>query len=364
MASVLVVDDDRVNRHLLALVLHQEGYTVIQAEDGPGALEVLDHEPIDIILLDIRMPGMNGHEVCRRIRSDPSTQALPVVMITSEGPDEKLTALEAGADDFILKPFDRNELLARVRSLLRIKQYHDTITEWNDTLERRVEDQVAQLEGLGRLRRFLSPQVANLMVDSGDESFLVPHRRHIAVLFCDLRGFTAFSEATEPDELMRVLADFHQAVGGALRDFDATIGYFAGDSVMAYFNDPLPCPDPEIRALQTAVAIRTAMEEPVAAWHELGHHLGLGIGVAAGHATIGMVGFEGRYEYTPLGSVVNMAARLCGQAGAGQILITQPVRAETEEIAETGPMGDIAFKGISKPTPVHQVVGLKDRRTF
>ena len=371
--SVLVVDDDPVNRSLLTHVLQQAGHTVTAAEDGPSALEVLDRKPVDIVLLDIRMPGMDGYEVCRRIRGHAGTEALPVVMITAEGPEEKLSALEVGADDFVLKPFDRSELLARVRSLLRIKRYHDTIqaqsselqaqaselAEWNATLERRVEDQVQQLEGLGRLRRFLSPQVANLVVDSGDETLLQGHRRHIAVFFCDLRGFTAFSETTEPEEIMGVLGDFHEAVGEILRRFEATVGYFAGDSIMAYFNDPLPCPDPEARAVETAVAIRAAMADHIARWRKFGHDLGLGIGVAAGYATLGMVGFEGRFEYTPLGAVVNMAARLCGEARADQILISQRVYAATEELVEVEPIGELVLKGISKPTLAHNVVGLK-----
>jgi adenylate cyclase len=370
---VLVVDDDAVNRNLLTHVLQQEGHTVTAVVDGPSALEALSRQPVDIVLLDIRMPEMDGYEVCLRIRSDPATETLPVVMITAEGPEEKLSALEAGADDFVLKPFDRSELLARVRSLLRIKHYHDTVeaqaselkaqaaalAELNATLEKRVEEQVAQLEGLGRLRRFLSPQVASLVVDSGDESLLQGHRRHIAVFFCDLRGFTSFSETTEPEEIMGVLGDFHQAVGEVLRRYEATVGYFAGDSIMAYFNDPIPCPDPEAKAVEAAVAIRAAMEEHIARWRKFGHDLGLGIGVAAGYATLGMVGFEGRFEYTPLGAVVNMAARLCAQAKAEQILISQRVLVAAEDVLEVEPVGELTLKGISRPTPVHNVLGVK-----
>ena len=375
---MLVVDDDSVNRKLLTHVLGQEGHEVVGVGDGPGALEALAQHRFDLVLLDIRMPGMDGHEVCRRIRSNPDTERLPVVMITAEGPQEKLTALEAGADDFVLKPFDRHELLARVRSLLRIKRYHDTIeaqaaelttqaselAEWNATLEERVERQVAELESLGRLRRFLSAQVAHLVVDSGDETILEPHRRHIAVLFCDLRGFTAFSETAEPEELIGVLRDFHEAIGGVLGQFQATVGFFAGDSIMAYFNDPLPCAEPEARAVETAVAIRDAMEEPVARWCKFAHDLGLGlgIGVAAGYATLGVVGFEGRFEYTALGTVVNTAARLCAEARADQILISQKVYAAADELLEVEAVGELALKGLSKPMPVHNVVALRELR--
>jgi DNA-binding response OmpR family regulator len=372
-ASVLVVDDDAINRELLSHVLNQEGHSVIAVEDGSGALEVLERKPVDIVLLDIRMPGMDGYEVCRRIRARPDTQMLPVVMITAEGPEEKITALDVGADDFIIKPFDRSELLARIRSLLRIKRYHDTVqaqaaelasqagelARWNATLEQRVKDQVTQLENLGRLRRFLSGPVADMVIDSGDGKLLEAHRRHIAVWFCDLRGFTAFSETAEPEELMGVLGDFHDAVGAVLRRFEATVGYFAGDSIMAYFNDPLPCPDPEARAVKMAIAVRSAMEQPMAQWSRFGHDLGLGMGISAGYATLGMVGFEGRFEYTPLGTVVNLAARLCGEAKAGQILISQRVYAAAGEVLDVEPVGELALKGLSKPTPVHNVVSIK-----
>jgi adenylate cyclase len=364
--TVLVVDDDAVNRNLLTHILGQEGHDVIAAADGPSALEVLEHKPIDLVLLDIRMPGMDGHEVCRRVRANPATERLGVVMITAEGHEEKRAALDAGADDFILKPFDRHELLARVRSLLRIKRYHDTIeaqavelAEWNAGLERRVEAQVAELESLGRLRRFLSAPVADLVVNSGDETLLEAHRRHISVLFGDLRGFTAFSETAEPEELIGVLRDFHEAIGGVLRRFEATVGYFAGDSIMAFFNDPLPCPDPEARAVETALSIHAAMEEPIMRWCKFGHDLGLGLGVAAGYATLGMVGFEGRFEYTPLGTVVNTAARLCSEARAGQTLISQRVYAAVEELVQVEPVGELILKGISKPAPVHNVIALR-----
>ncbi|MFN2629122.1 MAG: response regulator, partial [Gaiellaceae bacterium] len=218
--TILVVDDLPQNVRLLEAVLTPRGYVVATAASGREALERVGAGPVDLVLLDIVMPEMDGYAVCRALRADPSTQFLPVVMITASGEQEKVAAIEAGADDFIAKPFDQAELLARVRSLLRIKQYHDTIeaqaaelAAWNRQLEQRVQEQVDELERIGRLRRFLSPQLAELVVSSGDESFLASHRREITVVFCDLRGFTSFAETVEPEDLMLVLSQYHAALG-------------------------------------------------------------------------------------------------------------------------------------------------------
>jgi adenylate cyclase len=365
-ATILVVDDLAPNVRLLEAVLAPRGYVVIAATSAAEALERVADSPVDLVLLDIVMPEMDGHQVCRALRADPATRFLPVVMITASGDQEKVAAIESGADDFIAKPFDRAELLARVGSLLRIKRYHDTIVAqaaelaaFNRDLERRVAEQVEALERLGRLRRFLSPQLAELVLDSGDDSFLQSHRRDITVVFCDLRGFTAFAETVEPEDVMLVLGEYHAALGELVHGFEGTLERFTGDGLMVFFNDPLPCPDPSDRAVRMAVAMRERVHELAAGWHRQGYELGFGIGIAQGHATLGRIGFEGRSDYAAIGSVTNLAARLCGEARPGQILITPRVHAATEQLAVAEPVGELALRGFARPVRAFNVVGLR-----
>jgi len=265
-AKILVVDDVPENVRLLEAVLVPRGYEVVTATDGLAALDLVETEEPDLILLDVMMPGLDGYAVCRHLRANDATAVLPVIMVTSSFGQEKRKAIEAGADDFIPKPFNHDELLTRVRSLLRIKRYHDTIkaqaaelAELNRTLELRVQTQVGELERLRRLRRFLSPQLADAVVSSGDETILHSHRRQVAMLFADLRGWTSFADAVEPEELMRVLGEFHGAIGRLVKRFDATVGFFAGDGVQLFFNDPIEVPDAALRAVRTGCALREEM---------------------------------------------------------------------------------------------------------
>jgi class 3 adenylate cyclase len=303
------------------------------------------------------------------MRTTPATEHLPVVMITASSGEEKRGALEAGADDFVMKPFDQAELLARVRSLLRIKQYHDTIrqqaaalAEWNAELEQRVEEQVAQLDRLGRLKRFLSPQVADLVVSSGDDSFLESHRREIAVVFCDLRGFVGFAETAEPEVTLAVLRDYHAALGELVFRFEGTLERFTGDGLMVFFNDPLPCADAPLRAVRMAIAMRNRVADLAEGWRRSGHDLGFGVGIAQGYATLGRVGFEGRYDYAAIGTVTNLAARLCEAAEAGQILASQRVHAAVEELVVSTRLTELQLKGFTRPVTAHEILGLDAAR--
>lgn len=370
-ATILVVDDLPQNIKLLDAVLSPRGFTVLSAGSGEETLELLSAQVPDLVLLDILMPGIDGYETCRRIRSDPVTSFLPVVMITASGKEQKLRAIESGADDFITKPFDQAELLARVRSLVRVKRYHDTITAqaaeiaaWNRELEARVSAQVGELERLGRLRRFLSPQIAQLIVDSGDEAFLKSHRREITTVFCDLRGFTSFAETAEPEEIMTVLGEYHEAMGDLVFRFEGTLEHFAGDGLLVFFNDPVPCSDGPERAVRMAVGMRARVAELSEGWHRVGHNLGFGVGISQGFATLGRVGFEGRYDYAAIGTVTNLSARLCGEASAGQILVTQRVLTGSGDVAVSRSVGPLVLRGFSRAVEAHEILGLDAARVL
>jgi adenylate cyclase len=367
--TVLVIDDLPQNTRLLEAILIPKGYQVVTAASGEEGLRALHERPPDLVLLDILMPGMDGYEVCRRIREDPATAFLPVVMITASGDQEKLRAIETGADDFVTKPFDQTELLARVRSLVRIKQHHDTIERqseelaaWNRELEERVQSQVEELSRVSRLRRFLSPQVAELVVDSGDESFLHSHRREIVVVFCDLRRFTAFAETAEPEEVMGVLSEYHAALGDLIFRFEGTLERFAGDGLMVFFNDPIRCDDGPARAVRMSVAMRSRIQDLAEEWARRGHDLAFAAGIAQGYATLGRIGFEGRFDYAAIGSVTNLASRLCSEAAPWQILVTQRVHAGAEEVVVSDDVGELTLAGFTRPVRVYDIRGLDAAR--
>jgi adenylate cyclase len=365
--KILVVDDVPENVRLLEAVLVPHGYEVLKATSGEEALGLVATARPDLILLDVVMPAMDGYAVCEALRANETNAVLPVIMVTSSMGPEKTKAIEAGADDFIPKPFNNHELLTRVRSLLRIKRYHDTIKaqaaelqELNRTLEERVQRQVEELERLRRLRRFLSPQLANSILSSGDDSVLLSHRRQVAMLFADLRGWTSFVDAVEPEELMRVLGEFHARIGGLVRRFDATVGFLEGDGVQLFFNDPIEVPDAALQAVRLACTLREEMAELTPQWQKRGYDLGCGAGIAFGYATCGEVGFEGRSDYAAIGAVTNLASRLADEAAANQILITQRLYAEVENAVEVEPVGEFTLKGFQRPVVAYNVLAIRE----
>ena len=372
--QILIVDDNPQNLDIFQTRLAAQGYEILTASDGEEALAVAREKRPDLILLDIMMPKLNGIEVCRRLKSDPSLPFMPIIMVTAKAdPKDVVAGLEAGADEYLAKPVDQTALVARVKSMLRIKGLHDTgqeqaarleaqavqLSEWNQKLEEKVAEQLHELERVGHLKRFFSPQVADLIISSDEKSLMEGHRQEITAVFCDLRGFTAFSDTAEPEEVMNVLREYHAAVGQLIFRFDATLEHFAGDGLLAFLNDPLPCADPAARATRMAVAMREDVGAQIDRWGKRGHELGFGIGIALGYATLGQIGFEGRFQYAAIGSSLNLASRLCDQAENGQILVTQRICAEIEDIAESEPLGDLTLKGFLKPVPVFNVIGLK-----
>jgi adenylate cyclase len=358
-AKILVVDDVPENVRLLEAVLVPRGYEVVSAHNGTEALGLVESEKPDLILLDVVMPEMDGYAVCTQLRANEETAVLPVIMVTSSIGPEKTKAIEAGADDFIPKPFNHDELLTRVRSLLRIKRYHDTIKELNRTLEQRVEAQVEELERLRELQRFLSPQLADAIVASGDESILNSHRREVAMFFADLRGWTNFVDAVEPEELMRVLREFHDRIGSLVKRFDATVGFLQGDGVQLFFNDPIEIPDYALQAVRMGCALREEMAELTPRWNKRGYDLDFGAGIALGYATCGEVGFEGRSDYAAVGTVTNLASRLADEAIGGQILIAQRLYAEVEDHVDVEPAGEFTLKGFARPIPAFNVLSVR-----
>jgi adenylate cyclase len=366
--KILAVDDTPQNLKVLDAILAPRGYAVTSATSGAEALQKVQMETPDLILLDILMPGMSGYEVAQRLRADTATRFLPIVMVTALGAqEEKVKAIEAGADDFLTKPVNQLELLARVKSLLRIKDYHETIqaqaaelADWNRTLEERVRRQLQELERLTRLRRFLAPQLAALIGSDQHEQALESHRREVTVVFCDLRGFTAFSETTEPEEVIGVLREFHAAMGETIYRYEGTLERFTGDGMMIFFNDPLPCSDPAERAIHMAASMRARVAELKARWRRRGHQLDFAVGVAMGYATLGKIGFEGRFDYAAIGTVTNLAARLCDEAKGDQILTSQRVYSAVEALVEAETVGELSLKGFSRPVLVYNILDVQE----
>src|SRR5437899_1549586 len=368
---ILIVEDNEKNRKLERDVLQAKGYRTIEAETGEEGVRLAkEHRPA-LVLMDIQLPGIDGITALGQLRADAATRVipviavtasvmLPVVMVTALDPaQERVKGIDAGADDFLTKPINQAELLARVRSLLKIKQLHDQLTEWNQTLEQRVQAQVGQLERLARLKRFFSPQLAEMIVSGDADDPLKSHRREVTVVFLDLRGFTSFAETSEPEEVMGVLREYHAEMGRLILEHEGTLERFTGDGMMIFFNDPVPVPDAPARAVRMAVAMRQRVDELLVRWRKRGYDLDFGVGVAQGYATIGAIGFEGRLDYGAIGTVTNLDARLCGEAKPGQILISQRVYGAVEDSVDVEELGGLTLRGFSKPVPAFNVLRLR-----
>jgi len=366
--TLLLVDDNEDNLYTLSLRLKREGYsTIVTAPNGREALERLQAQPFDLVLLDIMMPELNGYEVLAAMKGDARLRHIPVIMISAVDEIESvIRCIEQGAEDYLSKPFNPVLLRARVSACLEKKRLRDQearhledLAEVNRTLEQRVHEQVAQLDNLGRLKRFFSPQLAEMIVAGGADDPLKTHRREVTVVFLDLRGFTAFAETSEPEEIMGVLGEYHAEMGKLILEHEGTLERFTGDGLMIFFNDPVVVPNPVERAVRMAVAMRGRVDDLQVAWRKRDYELGFGIGIAQGYATIGAIGFEGRRDYGAIGTVTNLAARLCSEAADGQILVSSRVATAAEGFAEVQEVGSLTLKGLTRPVRTFNVGGLK-----
>ena len=331
MSLVLIVDDNEMNRDMLHALLEADGHETGVAENGRIALDMITTRPFDLVLLDIMMPEMDGYQVLERLKSEAALRHIPVIVLSALDEIQSVVrCIELGAEDYLPKPFDPVLLRARIGNCLEKKRLRDAevrmrqeLEESNKHLEERVEDQGNELNRLNRLKQFFAPQLAELIVSRDADDPLKTHRRDLTVVYLDLRGFTAFTESAEPEEVMEILHEYHAAMGKLILDYEGTLEHFAGDGMMIFFNDPVPVDNAPERAVRMALAMREQVKELTVAWRKRGHDLDFGVGMAQGYTTIGAIGYEGRWEYGAIGSVPNLAARLCAEAKPGEILVSQ-----------------------------------------
>lgn len=355
----LVVDDSRVNRLVLVRQLETLGLEALEVGNGAEALDVLRGHPeaVDLVLLDVLMPELDGYETLAAMKSEELTRHIPVIVVSGvEELESVVRCIELGATDYLTKPIEPSILRARINASLAEKRLHDLQAEY---LERQTALAATIERQRHELSRFLSPQVAELISSPDGEQLLAGHRRQITAVFCDLRGFTSFAEQAEPEELIGVLGEYHGMIGEAILEHGGTLEHFAGDGVMSFFNDPVQQPDHVERAVRMSLAIRERFAPLADGWRKRGYDLGLGIGIAVGYATLGRIGFEGRYDYGAIGNVVILASRLSSQAGAGQILLSQRAYAMVEGMVEAESVGELTLKGFSRPVPASNVLAVR-----
>lgn len=361
---VLVVDDQPDNVHLLTDLLEHHGYRVAPAHSGAAALGAIADRQPDIVLMDVVMPGLSGLDVCRKLRADERYSTLPIILVTSKDPDtERIRGLEAGADDFLAKPVNGAELVARVRSLVRVKRLFDQtraqaaeLANLNANLQDLVDRKVAEVEQLSKFKRFLPPALAERMLAGSSVDPLISHRRDIAVVFFDLRNFTAFSERSEPEDVMSVLRQLHVIIGTQTQRFSGTIERFVGDGVMVFFNDPEPVEAPCAVAAQFALDVLRDWRDAKSRWRDNEFGIDVGAGIAYGYATLGAIGFADRVDYGAIGTVANLAARLCAEAKGDEILIGNRVATRLPPTFHSVPAGSFNLKGFRDPVEAHRLL--------
>jgi class 3 adenylate cyclase len=357
-AIALVVDDSRVNRLVLVRQIATLGLEALEAENGEEALELLRAHAgaVDLVLLDVVMPELDGYDTLAAMKADETTRHIPVIMVSGvEELESVVRCIELGATDYLTKPINPRILAARIGASLTMKRLHDLEVE---SMERQRALNATIERQRSELARFLSPQVAALISSAEGEQLLAGHRREITVAFCDLRGFTAFAEQADPEEMLGVLGEYHRMLGDAVTEHGGTLEHFAGDGVMVFFNDPVLQEDHVERAVRMAVAMRERFGPLSESWGKRGYELGFGVGIATGYATLGRIGYDGRFDYAAIGNVVILASRLSSQAEANQILVSQRAQAVVEGRVEVEPVGELMLKGMSRPVSAANVVAV------
>lgn len=361
--SILVVDDLEDNVAILAAHLQAKGYRTLTAYDGADALRLAINEQPDLILLDVEMPGLSGLDVCSQLKQRPATSMIPIILVTAHSETADIVrGLELGADDYLVKPYNYVEMLARVRSMLRIRDTQQALfaanrelDELNRDLERKVQEQVRELERVNRLRRFFSPQIVKTIISENAEHRLQEHRGEVTVVFLDLRKFTSFAAGQTPQRVIRTIREMHQVVGPIIFDYHGTLERFAGDGLMVFLGDPEPMPDHPLQSVRMGIEIRRQCDILSQRWLAEGIDLRMGIGISTGEAALGTIGFEGRLDYAAIGTVTNLAARLCSLAAGGEILISASTQAKLDGQIPTRPRGLIELKGFPDPVQVYEV---------